>query len=376
MRIAFAILLTLHGAVHGLGFVKGFGLAEVAALKLPIGRTAGLLWLVAALGFLTSAAMFHATPTRWWLVGLPALLLSQTLIVLSWSDAKFGTIPNVIVLVPLILTMLEVSPGSFRSMYERESERHLALLPPSAQLVTENDLALLPPLVQRYLRRAGVVGKPRVLGFRARFHGRFRNGLDRSWMSFTSEQHNFVEPSARLFLMRASLFGIPVVGYHDFVGASARFRIRVLSLLQVVDGRGPIMNQSETVTVFNDLCFLAPGALVDLPVRWTALDARSIRGVFTRADQTISAVLTFDPQGDLVDWVSEDRYYSPDGKTGEKLPWLTPMRDHRDFGGVRLPARGDATWKTPQGDFVYGEFHLDEIEYFPTSARPAEAARA
>lgn len=47
---------------------------------------------------------------------------------------------------------------------------------------------------------------------------------------------------------RASLFGIPIDGYHDFIGAEARFRIRVLSLFQVVDGRGPIMNQSETVT--------------------------------------------------------------------------------------------------------------------------------
>jgi len=192
-------------------------------------------------------------------------------------------------------------------------------------------------------------------------------------MRFTSEQYNFVEPSARLFLMRASLWGIPMDGYHDFVGAAAHFRIRLLSLLQVVDGHGPIMDQSETVTVFNDLCVLAPGTLIDLPVRWTTLDVRSVRGVFTRGDQTISAVLTFDPQGDLVDFISEDRYFSPDGKTGEKLPWLTPMRDHRDFGGVRLPARGDATWKTPKGDFVYGEFNLDEIEYIPAAASATDS---
>ena len=66
-----------------------------------------------------------------------------------------------------------------------------------------------------------------------------------------------------------------------------------------------------------------------------------------------------------MDFVSEDRFYSADGKTFRKLTWSTPLRGHRDFGGVRLLARGDATWKMPEGDFVYGEFNLDEIVYFP-----------
>jgi len=60
MRITFAVLLVLHGAIHLLGFVKGFGLAEVAALKLPIGATTGVFWLLAALGFAASAAMLFA----------------------------------------------------------------------------------------------------------------------------------------------------------------------------------------------------------------------------------------------------------------------------------------------------------------------------
>jgi hypothetical protein len=39
------------------------------------------------------------------------------------------------------------------------------------------------------------------------------------------------------------------------------------------------------------------------------------------------------------------------------------MGQHRDFGNIRLPGYGEATWETPDGDFVYGEFHLQEIEY-------------
>lgn len=364
MRIALACLMVLHGGIHMLGFAKGFGFMEVSALKLPIGRTAGASWLLVALGFVAAAVMLFVTPTRWWLVALPVVILSQVLIILAWSDARFGTIPNLIVLLPLLLAMLEASPNSLQSMYERASAMHLARVTHTGPLVTAKELEPLPPLIQRYLVRVGIVGKPHVQGFISRYVGRFRNGFDAPWMEFHSEQHNFVNPSARFFFMRASWKGIPTVGFHSFTNHEARMRIRVASLFDVVDARGPEMNQGETVTIFNDLCLQAPGALVDLPVRWTTVDAQSVRGVFTRGDQTVSAVLTFNEEGDLVDFVSEDRFHSADGKTYVKMPWSTPVRGYRDSYGIRLPARGDATWKTPQGDFVYGEFNLVEMVYF------------
>ena len=44
-------------------------------------------------------------------------------------------------------------------------------------------------------------------------------------------------------------------------------RGKLLSLATVVDAAGPEMDRSETVTVFNDLVVLAPGAIVDAPVQ-------------------------------------------------------------------------------------------------------------
>jgi len=152
-------------------------------------------------------------------------------------------------------------------------------------------------------------------------------------------------------------------------------QVRVASLFDVVDGRGPEMNRGETVTIFNDLCVMAPAALLDVPVRWTTLDEHSVRGEFTRGEQTVSAVLTFDEHGDLTDFVSEDRFLSADGKTFRRLPWSTPTSDHGDVGGVRLPRRGDTVWKAPEGDFVHGEFIMDEIQYFPAgSTLPSSSA--
>jgi hypothetical protein len=163
--------------------------------------------------------------------------------------------------------------------------------------------------------------------------------------------------------MEGSLHGVPFEALHLYVGPSATMQVRVASLIDTVDARGPEMNQSETVTLFNDMCVLAPASLVDARVTWRELDERTVLASFTNAGNTLTAELHFDAQGDLANFISNDRYQSTDGKTYGKLPWSTPLTEYRDFGGQRLAAKGDAVWKEPDGDFVYARFELAEICY-------------
>ena len=90
-------------------------------------------------------------------------------------------------------------------------------------------------------------------------------------MTFRSEQYNFFDEPARVFLMKASRYGLPVKGLHLFHGESATMQIKLASVLQVVDAKGPKMNQGETVTLFNDLCLMAPAALIEKErIQWEA----------------------------------------------------------------------------------------------------------
>jgi hypothetical protein len=124
------------------------------------------------------------------------------------------------------------------------------------------------------------------------------------------------------------------------------------------------MDRSEAVTLFNDMCLLAPGTLVDPRVTWQTIDSRSVRARFTNGQQTIAAVLEFDDTGRLTNFVSDDRSRSsPDGKTFTSLRFSTPVRDYRAFGAVRLASHGDARWHLPGGEFTYGEFDLEEIAF-------------
>jgi hypothetical protein len=270
--------------------------------------------------------------------------------------------------VAVIAGALDVLPSSLRKAYQREVRRELAARSAARSgptgLVTEADLARLPKLVAAYLRRAGVVGRPRVRALHAAFSVRFRTAADAPFMKGTAEQHEFFGPPgpARLFLMKASRAGIPFVAFHRYVGAEASMRVRAAGLVEVAEVGGPAATRSETVTLLNDICMLAPAALVDAPIAWRSIGPHEVVASFANAGHTISAVLTFDEAGDLVGFVSGDRHQL-DGKTDRVVPWSTPLGGFRNFGGVRLPAYGEARWRDTSGEWTYGQFTLERISY-------------
>ncbi len=249
--------------------------------------------------------------------------------------------------------------------------------------VTAADLFPLPSPVQRYLRGAGVLGRPRVQNYRLRFRGRIRSAPHSRWMPFVADQMSFADLPARLFLMRARMFGLPVEAFHQFVDGRARMRVNLLGAIRMVDATGEVMDRSETVTLFNDMCLLAPATLIGAPILWETVDWRTVRAQFTNGAQTISATLLFNDDGMLTNFTSDDRSRSSsDGKTFTRLPFSTPVSNYRDFGPARLASHGDARWLLADGEFTYGEFDIESVEYnvtsevFPINLRPPTSTAA
>jgi hypothetical protein len=208
-----------------------------------------------------------------------------------------------------------------------------------------------------------MVGQPLINNYRIRFRGRIRSGPDARWMPFEADQQSFVDNPARLFWMRATMMGIPIDGLHRLADGHATMRIKPLGAFAIVDVAGPEMDQAETVTLFNDMCILAPGTLVDPAITWEYLDGRTAKARFTYASHTISATLFFDEQGLLRDFVSDDRLASPDGSAFKRWRWSTPVTEYRPYGPCQLAARGEARWHPPEGEYVYGEFEMLEVQY-------------
>jgi Family of unknown function (DUF6544) len=125
MRLAFAIVLVVHGLIHLLGVAKAFELAELPELTWPIQPLMGLLWLAAALLFLLTAGALFVWPRWWWVIGFVAIAVSMVAIVPSWADAKFGALANLLLLAGIVFGFLADGPVGQRAAYEREVERRL-----------------------------------------------------------------------------------------------------------------------------------------------------------------------------------------------------------------------------------------------------------
>jgi uncharacterized protein DUF6544 len=363
MRLALVVLLAVHGAIHVMGFAKAFGYASLPELTLPISRGMGLLWLAAGVLTVAAAVTLITSPRTWWIIGAVAVAVSQVAIVSAWRDAWAGTAVNAVLLLAVTYGWLTQGPWSYTATFDADTTaglaRHL-----DARPVTDADLVTLPEPVQRHLRAVGVVGQPRVSSYKLRFRGRIRSGPDTRWMPFEAEQYSFADGPARFFLMRARMFGIPVEALHRFSDGRATMQVKVAGAIPIVNARGAVMDQSETVTVFNDMCLLAPATLLDSRIAWEAIDSASVKARFTNRGHTIWATLLFGDDGLLTNFISDDRSRaSSDGKTFTRLRFSTPVRDYRSFGSVRLPAHGEARWLLPEGEFTYGEFELQNVEY-------------
>jgi hypothetical protein len=235
--------------------------------------------------------------------------------------------------------------------------------PVTTEILTENDMQHLPEPVKKYIRIAGFVGKEKISNVFLKASGQIRSSEKSGWMQFTSEQYNFFENPFRAFYIRAVKMGVPAVGLHLYKNEAATMVIKLLNLFKVVDAKGSEMNQAETVTVLNDMCFMAPGSLIDKNITWETMDAGQVKATFTNGQITISAILTFDEEGKLMNFLSFDRFETSDGKIYINNPWETPVTEYRKIGDYYLPSKADVIYKRPEGDFCYLEFRLQEIKY-------------
>jgi hypothetical protein len=123
------------------------------------------------------------------------------------------------------------------------------------------------------------------------------------------------------------------------------------------------MNKAETVTVFNDMCLSAPASLIDKRIEWETVNPLKVKATFNNKGVKISAELFFNEKGEMINFVSNDRYLTSTGKDYQNAPWSTPVRDYRDYNGVKLASYGEAHWSLPEGDYCYGKINLKEINY-------------
>jgi hypothetical protein len=266
----------------------------------------------------------------------------------------------VIIAAPIIIYKSQ----SIKRTYQAEAIKGLNRFDASnTSIVTGKDTEHLPKAVQNYLAYVGVTGKEKPQNARISLEGEMKLSPQKAWNKIKSEQYDFFDSPTRLYHIKGIINGIPSEGLDSYRNGKGNMLIKIASLFTVADARGREMDQSAAVTLLNDMCLLAPAALIDDRIQWKAIDPLTAEATFKDNGNHVSAILHFNEKGELTNFITDDRYYTMTDGSYQKVRWSTPVGNYKDFNGLRLPGYGEAIWHLPEGDFCYAKFNVKTVKF-------------
>lgn len=222
----------------------------------------------------------------------------------------------------------------------------------------EGELDGLPEPVRRWLRWSGAVGKPYPATVRLRQEGDLRLGSG-GWFPFVAEEYLTTDPPGFVWSARMAMPPFAtVIGRDRYSGGKASIEMRLLGIVPVARDSGPEIDHGALLRFLNETMWFPAGAISPY-IAWEPGDGGSARATITHGGATATATFLFDRNGRVTDIVAE-RY---DRDAGRALPWSTPITDHGEFDGVRMPVAGEGVYACGSGDFPYIRQRVTAVEY-------------
>jgi hypothetical protein len=229
-------------------------------------------------------------------------------------------------------------------------------------VITRETVDALPEPVARYLRYSGVVGKSAVGRVRIRQAGRMRSASDKPWMPITAVESYSIDPPGFDWKGTVRFAGFPLIRPHDvYAGGRGRMKVTLAGLVKLWDLEGAEMDQGSLMRYFNEMVWF-PTAFLGENITWSAIDERSAQVAITDHGRTATATMYFDELGRPTDFVAHRHRHLGKGRFSLD-EWATPITEHGELGGFRLPVAGRAEWRLASETLVYAELRLTSVEY-------------
>lgn len=360
MKYLFAFLLLVHGSIHLMGFLKAFSLVNIEALELSIGRAAGMGWLVATILFLMSLVMLVTGNESWPFLALAGVAVSVVYIAISWNDAKYGLLPNA-----LILAIAAMWFGMHRMDISNEDElKRLMTASRHQHDLLPKKTDSLPEPVRRWLRRSGIDEHSAIRSVWAEqeLKMRFKPGQDR-WVNAAAEQVAFVEPASFIWKVKLEMSPfIQIRGRDIFSEEQAEMHIRANGLIDIVRADGPKTAEGSLKRYLGELVWY-PSAALSQAVEWNAKDSLNAIAIIRAGGQSAQARFTFDKSGRFRA-LSAMRFMGE--ADGQRHEWVTEAFEWQVFDGVEVPTAIEVSWMLPEGKWTWLKVRVTKLQWNPS----------
>lgn len=359
MRIALTILIAIHGIIHLFGFFKAFGISEFNAISQPISKAYGIFWLLTFLLFVITVILILIPSDYWWLSGFLAVIISQVLIFNYWSEAKFGTIANVII---LLTTVIGYSSFNFKEKIKGE---RIVLFKnsrlQSQKIVTEKTLLDLPPIVQKWLTKSGIISKQWISNVYLAQDLQLKMKPEQtSWNNGTAEQYFTIQPPAFNWNINTEMNSIFVVGRDKFVEGKGEMIIKLLSVIPVANAKSnEKINQGTLQRYLAEIVWF-PSASLSEYIKWETIDYYSARATMEYNETKGSGVFHFDANGNFEKFVAM-RYQ--DSNDAEPTEWIVTATKTEERNGIKIPIESEVSWELENGKWTWLKLKITDIQY-------------
>lgn len=360
-KLIILIILVLHGLLHLFGFVKAFGWAEMNQLTQEISKPLGLVWLLAVFLMLMVGVLVIKRKQWVWIPASIMVVISQILIFVSWQDAKYGTIPNVII---FIFAIFSFAAWDFNSKIDKEVDfllsqsKHV-----NSKIVNEQMLSPLPSPVKSWLNHVGIIGKEEIHSAYFEQTGQMKLRPDqKAWSPAKVEQYVTIDSPGFLWKVNMKMNSfLNVAGRDKFQHGKAALTIKIGSLIPVVNvENNEKTNQSTIQRFLMELpCF--PSAALSPYIKWEEVDQNTAKATMNYQGIVGKANFFFDESGDFVKVIA--MRYKDANEDSKLVECIGEAKAYRVMDGIRIPAKLNVTWQLEDGPFTWYKLEVLKAKY-------------
>lgn len=226
-----------------------------------------------------------------------------------------------------------------------------------------NDLEGLPEPVQRYFKYALKDGQEHIKFVRLKQVGKFRMKENQSWMPIKAEQYFTTEDPA--FIWRVKLAMVPFIwikGRDMYYQGRGNMLIELLSTITVADSAGSEMEISSLIRFLSEAPWFPTALLLGDYLEWKEINSNSAQVVIKDKGYTASGIFTFNEKGEIIKFVTNDRYMEVDGKYF-KEQWGGYYRNYQEINGRKIPTEAEVEWNLYDRDLQYVKLKITDIQY-------------
>lgn len=132
----------------------------------------------------------------------------------------------------------------------------------------------------------------------------------------------------------------------------------MLSLINIVDGRGEAYNQGELLRWLGESVLYPTNFLPSQHLKWAPISDNKAKLIFEYNGLSLFFIVTVNAKGEITQMETKRHM-----EVNKLETWIIQLSKYKEMNCVMVPTALKVLWRLPKGDFTYADFSIQKLEY-------------